>query len=56
MDSRRGLLFVQFRRSGYDHPVQNETDPKTPRQWIRHIIVVIIALFLVWWMLRIYVL
>jgi hypothetical protein len=29
--------------------------PKTPGQWIGHIAVVIIALFLVWWMLRAYI-
>jgi hypothetical protein len=29
--------------------------PKTPGQWLGHIVAAIIALFLVWWMLRLYV-
>jgi hypothetical protein len=33
-----------------------QTEPKTPRQWLRYIIVAAIALFLVWWMLSLYVL
>jgi hypothetical protein len=32
-----------------------QTEPKTPGQWIRYIVVAAIALFLVWMMLRIYV-
>ena len=36
--------------------MENRTEPKTARQWIRYIIVAIIALYLVWWMLRLYVL
>src|ERR1019366_634395 len=40
----------------YDQPVDNRTEPRTARQWIRHLVVAIIALFLVWWMLRVYVL
>jgi hypothetical protein len=35
--------------------MQNRTDPKTPIQWIRYLVVAAIALFLVWWMLRVYV-
>jgi hypothetical protein len=35
--------------------VNNQTEPKTVRQWIRYVIVAVIALFLVWWMLRVYV-
>jgi hypothetical protein len=31
-------------------------EPRTAGQWIRHIVVAIIAIFLVWWMLRMYVL
>jgi hypothetical protein len=34
----------------------NRTEPKNPTQWIRYIVVVVIALFLAWWMLRVYVL
>jgi hypothetical protein len=36
--------------------VQNQTEPKTVGQWIRYVVVAAIALFLVWWMLRVYVL
>jgi hypothetical protein len=36
--------------------MENRTEPKTPGQWIRYIVVAAIALFLVWWMLRLYVL
>lgn len=35
--------------------VENRTEPKTVRQWIRYVVVALIALFLVWWMLRLYV-
>ena len=39
------------------HPhMPNRTEPKTPLQWIRYVVVAVIALFLVWWMLRVYVL
>lgn len=34
----------------------NPTEPKTPMQWIRYMVMAVIALFLVWWMLRLYVL
>jgi hypothetical protein len=34
----------------------NRTEPKTIGQWIRYIVVGAIALFLVWWMLRVYAL
>jgi hypothetical protein len=37
-------------------PMPNRTEPKTIGQWIRYIVVGAIALFLVWWMLRVYVL
>jgi len=40
----------------YDSLVENRTEPKTARQWVHYIVVAIIALFLVWWMLRLYVL
>ena len=39
-----------------DQPVDNRTEPSTARQWIRYLVIAIIALFLVWWMLRVYVL
>jgi hypothetical protein len=39
------------------HPfVANRTEPKTAGQWVRYIVVAVIALFLAWWMLRLYVL
>jgi hypothetical protein len=34
----------------------NRTEPRTVGQWIRYVVVAPIALFLVWWMLRLYVL
>jgi hypothetical protein len=38
-------------------PVQPwKTEPRTAGQWVRYIIVAVIALFLVWSMLRVYVL
>ena len=40
----------------YDQPVDNRTEPRTARQWIRYLVITVIALFLVWWMLRVYVL
>lgn len=36
--------------------MENRTEPKTAGQWVRYIVVAVIALFLVWWMLRLYVL
>jgi hypothetical protein len=36
--------------------VDNRTEPKTLWQWIRYVVVAAIALYLVWWMLRAYVL
>ncbi|HZS57111.1 MAG TPA: hypothetical protein VFA65_22095 [Bryobacteraceae bacterium] len=36
--------------------VENTTDPKTPGQWVRYVIVAVIAIFLVYLMLRVYVL
>jgi hypothetical protein len=40
----------------YPLSVPNRTEPKTIGQWIRYVVVAAIALFLVWWMLRLYVL
>jgi hypothetical protein len=40
----------------YHDSVENRTEPKTARQWLRYIVVSIIALGLVAWMLRLYVL
>jgi hypothetical protein len=36
--------------------MENRTEPHTPRQWLRYIVVAVIALGLVAWMLRLYVL
>jgi hypothetical protein len=36
--------------------VFNFGNPKTPGQWIGHIVGALIALFLIWWMLRLFVL
>jgi hypothetical protein len=35
--------------------VPNRTEPKTVGQWIRYVAMAAIALFLVWWTLRLYV-
>ena len=43
-------------RKCYHCGVFNLSRPKTPSQWLAHIVVGIIALFLVWWMVRVYVL
>ena len=34
----------------------NQTDPKTPNQWVRYIVVAAIALLMVYVMLRVWVL
>jgi len=36
--------------------VANRTEPKTAGEWIRYIAMAAIALYLVWWLLRSYVL
>ena len=51
---RRDPIFLAH-PTCYDGPVTNRTEPKTVGQWIRYVIVAVIALFLVWWMLRVYV-
>lgn len=43
-------------RPCYHSPMFNFGQPKTTGDWIVHIAGAIIALFLVWWMLRVYVL
>ena len=40
----------------YHHHMFNLGQPKTFGDWIVHIVLGIIAIFLVWWMLRVYVL
>jgi hypothetical protein len=36
--------------------VTNRTEPRTVGQWIKYLVIATIALILVWWMLRVYVL
>jgi hypothetical protein len=43
-------------RGCYYAEVFNFGNPKTPGQWIGHIVVAMIGLFLICWMLRVYVL
>jgi hypothetical protein len=53
----RGFRIESVFTSGcYDCGMFNFGNPKTPGQWIGHIVGVIIALFLIWWMLRLFVL
>jgi hypothetical protein len=40
----------------YDSIVFNFGSPKTPGDWLVHLAGAIVAIFLVWWMLRVYVL
>jgi len=40
----------------YTRRVANRTEPKTAGEWIRYIVMAVIALYLVWWLLRSYVL
>jgi hypothetical protein len=40
----------------YDATVFNFGKPKTAGDWIVHVAGAVVALFLVWWMLRVYVL
>jgi hypothetical protein len=35
--------------------MENRTEPRTFREWIRYIVVALIALFLVAWLLRLYI-
>lgn len=50
------LPHTLWRPTCYDYRVPNRTEPRTLGQWIRYLVVAIIALFLVWWLLRVYVL
>lgn len=43
-------------RGCYYGPMFNFGKPKTAGDWIVHILGAIVAIFLVWWMLRMYVL
>ena len=40
-------------RACYALAVGNRTEPRTVREWIRYIVVAVVALWLVVWMLRI---
>ena len=46
----------RFARGCYDWRMFNFGKPKTIGDWIVHIAGAIVAIFLVWWMLRMYVL
>jgi hypothetical protein len=37
-------------------PMFNFGKPRTAGQWLAHVVLGIVALFLVWWLLRLYVL
>ncbi len=41
------------KKSRYKWVMENRTEPKTAREWIRYIVVAVIAIWLVIWMLRI---
>lgn len=57
VESCIGRRLLAYHVAGcYTPVVANRTEPKTLREWIRYIVVALIALFLVWWMLRSYVL
>jgi hypothetical protein len=43
-------------RACYDYRMFNFGKPKTAGDWIVHIAGAIVAIFLIWWMLRTYVL
>lgn len=47
---------TQTRRACYHRLMFNFGTPKTVGDWVVHILGGIIAIFLVWWMLRMYVL
>ena len=32
----------------------DSSEPKTAGRWIRHVVMGVIALFLIWWLLRVY--
>ncbi|MGC2245337.1 MAG: hypothetical protein WA609_01920 [Terriglobales bacterium] len=40
----------------YDATMFNFGKPQTPTDWLVHIAGAIVAIFLVWWMLKVYVL
>jgi hypothetical protein len=42
--------------SRYKGCMENRTEPRTASQWIRYIVVSVIAIGLVIWMLRVYIL
>jgi hypothetical protein len=56
MKNFRGAELIFIGPTCYYQPMPNRTEPKTPRQRLRYIVVAIIALGLVTWMLRLYVL
>ena len=52
-----GEHFISLHRDGlpqwsYKRCMENRTEPKTVGQWIRYVVVAVIAIWLVIWMLR----
>jgi hypothetical protein len=47
---------IQRSQNCYHRAVENRTEPRTVMQWIRYVAMALIALVLVWAMLRMYVL
>ena len=45
-------LLLQEAKFRYKRTMENRTEPKTVGQWIRYVVVAIIAIWLVIWMLR----
>jgi hypothetical protein len=55
-DIVRDAMLRHLRGACYDCRMFNFGNPKTAGDWIVHIAGAIVAIFLVWWMLRMYVL
>jgi hypothetical protein len=50
------MLYSRIASCSYAPYVSNRTEPKTAGQWVRYIAFAALAVFLVYWMLRLYVL
>jgi hypothetical protein len=53
---REVAILHRSARACYDYRMFNFGKPKTAGDWIVHIAGAIVAIFLIWWMLRTYVL
>jgi hypothetical protein len=51
-----GSQLLSVARAATITPMFNFGNPKTPSQWMVHVAGAIVALFLIWWMLQMYVL